>query len=35
VKRKAWKDSLSQLLKAKVFNSIIYVGRIKKKDEGV
>jgi hypothetical protein len=33
VKRKTWKDPLSRLLKAKVFDSIAYTGRIVKEDE--
>jgi hypothetical protein len=33
VKRKTWKDPLSQLLKVKEFNNITYVGRITKEDE--
>jgi hypothetical protein len=33
MKRKIWKDPLSQLLKVKVFDSITYAGRIAKKYE--
>jgi len=33
VKRKTWKDLLSQLLNVKVFDSIAYSGRIEKEDE--
>jgi hypothetical protein len=33
VKRKIWKDPPSHLLKAKVFGSITYAGRIVKENE--
>jgi hypothetical protein len=32
VKRKTWKDPLSQLLKVKVFDNMVYTGRIPKED---